>query len=98
MNDMLKQILVATIPAAILGVGAFFMGVFEEGSDAVTEDKIIAVIDKTLVTAAGKNLKARIAEVDGQLIGLETRADALEKEVDDLEGNMLCLAGGGVCR
>lgn len=94
MNDIVKQVLIATIPAAILGIGAFAFGVFEKGSDAVTEDKIIAIIDKTLVTAAGTTLKARIAEVDGQLIGLETRADALEKEVDDLEGDIFCLAGG----
>ena len=59
MNDIVKQVLIATIPAAILGIGAFAFGVFEKGSDAVTEDKINAIIDKTLVTAAGENRGSR---------------------------------------
>jgi capsule polysaccharide export protein KpsE/RkpR len=93
-KGIIEKVVVSVVTAVVLGIGAFFMGVFERGSDALTEDQIIAVIDKTLVTASGKTLKARIAEVDGQLIGLETRANALEKEVDDLEEDIFILAGG----
>lgn len=93
-KEIIDKVLVSVVTAAVLGVSAFFMGVFERGSDALNEDQIIAVIDKTLVTASGKTLKARIAEVDGQLIGLETRAEAIEKEIDGLEDDVFILAGG----
>jgi len=93
-KGIIEKVTVSVVTAAVLGIGAFFMGVFERGTDALTEDQIIEVLDKTLVTASGKTLKARIAEVDGQLVALETRADILEKDIDDAEKSILCLAGG----
>lgn len=91
---IVSNVLTAVLTTAVLGVGAYVMGVFEKGAEAITEDQIIAVIDETLVTASGKTLKARIAEVDQQLAVLETRADILEKNLDEAEKSILCLAGG----
>ena len=88
------NVITAVITALVLGIGAYAMGIFEKGSAAISEDQIEVVVNKMLVTEAGTNVKARIAEVDGQLIGLETRAEALETEVNELERDVFCLAGG----
>jgi poly-gamma-glutamate capsule biosynthesis protein CapA/YwtB (metallophosphatase superfamily) len=93
-KSIISNVLTAVLTTAVLGIGAYVMGVFEKGSEAISEDQIIRVIDATLVTASGKKLRARIAEVDQQLVALETRADRLEKDLDEAERSILCLAGG----
>lgn len=84
----------AVVGAAAVGIMMWVVGVFEQGTVAADEAQIKKVIEEIMVTAAGKTIKARIAEVDGQLVVLETRADILEKDLDDAEQSILCLAGG----
>lgn len=95
MNPIVSNVITAVATAVVLGVGAGLMGVFEKGATAINEDQIEAVVNEIMVTAAGTSIKARIAEVDGQLIGLETRVDNLREDVEDLEDITLDLAGGG---
>ncbi len=95
MNPIVSNVITAIVTAAVLGVGAGLMGVFEKGAAAMSEDQIEVVVNKIMVTAAGTSIKARIAEVDGQLIGLEVRVDDLRTDVEDLEDIAFDLAGGG---
>ena len=83
---ILDKVITAIATSVILGVLGFFMGVFEKGATAINEDQITAVLEKVLKTDSGQTYRARLSEVDGQLIGIETRVGILTKDVDDLEG------------
>ena len=85
MNPIISNVITAAVTAIVLGFGGWALGVFNAGSDAISEDQITEVVNKIMVTAAGKSIKARIAEVDGQLIGIETRVGIVMDDVDDLE-------------
>ncbi len=93
-KEVIVGIVTAVATAAILGVLGWAGGVFSKGQSAVDQDQIEAVVLQIMVTAAGKPLKERIAEVDSQLAVLENRAGRLEKDIDDAEQAILCLAGG----
>jgi hypothetical protein len=93
-KEIISNVVVSVVTAAVLGVGAWFLGVFEAGTDAQDKELIRAVLEKELTTDAGKTYKARLAEVGSQLTVLETRADALRSDVEDLEDIALDLAGG----
>lgn len=82
---LINNVLTAVVTAAILGVLGWAMGVFERGSDAISEDQIIAVVEAIMVTDAGKTYKARLAEVDIELAVVETRLVAAAKDIDDIE-------------
>ena len=93
MTPMMSNVATAVVTAVVLGIGGWALGVFNAGSTALSEDEIERVVNKIMVTAAGKPIKARIAEVDGQLIGFETRIGIAEKDVEDLERSVLDLSG-----
>jgi hypothetical protein len=82
---LVKNVLTAVVTAVVLGIGAFVMGVFEKGTDAISEDQIRAVIEEVMVTDAGKTYKARLAEVDIELAVVETRLGKATDDIDDLE-------------
>lgn len=82
---LINNVLTAVVTAAILGVLGWAMGVFERGTDAISEDQIIAVVEAIMVTDAGKTYKARLAEVDIELAVVETRLVAAAKDIDDIE-------------
>ena len=88
MTPIMTNVVTAIVTAVILGIGGWALGVFNAGSTALSEDQIEAVVNKIMVTAAGKSIKARIAEVDGQLIGLETRVGIALEDIDDLEDSV----------
>jgi hypothetical protein len=80
-----EKVAVAVITAIVFGIGAFFMGVFEKGTSAISEEQILVVLNKTLVTDSGKTYKARLAEINGELVETKTRVELLKEEVKDLE-------------
>jgi hypothetical protein len=82
---LVQNVLTAVVTAVVLGIGAFVMGVFEKGTDAISEDQIRAVIEEVMVTDAGKTYKARLAEVDIELAVVETRLGKATDDIDDLE-------------
>jgi hypothetical protein len=82
---LVQNVLTAVVTAVVLGLGAFVMGVFEKGSDAINEEQIRAVIEEVMVTDAGKTYKARLAEVDIELAVVETRLGKATDDIDDLE-------------
>jgi hypothetical protein len=93
-KEIISGVVVSVVTAAVLGVGAWFMGVFESGSEAQAKELIRAVLEEELETDAGVTYKARLAEVGTQVTVLETRVTELKDDVEDLEDIALDLAGG----
>lgn len=93
-KELISGVVVSVVTAIVLGIGAYVMGVFEKGTIAADKELIRSVIEEELTTDAGKTYKARLAEVGNQITVLETRADALRNDVEDLEDIALDLAGG----
>jgi cell shape-determining protein MreC len=77
-KEIISGVVVSVVTAAVLGVGAWFMGVFESGSEAQAKELIRAVLEEELETDTV----------------LETRVTELKDDVEDLEDIALDLAGG----
>ncbi len=95
MNGMTSNVLTAVVTAVILGVLGFFMGVFERGATAMSEDQIEAVIKKVMVMDNGDTYAQALVKSNEILIRLDTNVKALMLDVGDLEASVLDLAGGG---
>lgn len=85
-----KKTLIATASATVVTLVVtmlvgYVAGVFERGSDALTEDQIEAVIKKVLVTDSGKTYAATLSEVNGTLISIDTKVGIIQGDVDKLE-------------
>lgn len=93
-KEIISGVVVAVATSAVLGLVAWVGGVFDQAEVAADKDLIRAVIEEELKTDAGKTYKARLSEVGNQITVLETRADALRRDVEDLEDIALDLAGG----
>lgn len=89
---IIGNVATAVITAAVLGVLGFFMGIFERGAAAINEDQIELVVRQIMVTDAGKTYAARLAELDGEIIGLETRVEIVSEDVNELEVAIRTLA------
>lgn len=83
-----KTITAMAVSAAVtLLVSAFigyFIGVFERGSDALSEDQIKAVLAVALVTDEGKTYAQVLAETNNRLIAIETRLTGMETALNIL--------------
>ena len=93
-NEIVSNVVVAVATAVVMGAGAWFLGVFEKGTEAADKELIREVIAEALKTDAGLTYKARLAEVGSQITVLETRVDDIRNDVEDLEYIALDLAGG----
>lgn len=93
-KEIISGVVVSVATAIVLGIGAWFMGVFESGSEAQAKELIRAVLEEELQTDAGKSYSARLSEVGIQVTVLETRVTELKDDVEDLEDIALDLAGG----
>ena len=92
-KGIFEKVAIAILTTIVLGVGGFFMGIFEKGNAAISKEQITEVVNEILVTESGQTVKARIAEVNGELDVLESRASRMEKDIDDAEQAILDLAG-----
>jgi len=85
-----KKTLIATASATVVTLVVtmlvgYVAGVFERGSDALTEDQIEKVLERVLVTDAGKTYAATLSEVNGTLISIDTKVGIIQGDVDKLE-------------
>ncbi len=62
----------------------YFIGVFERGSDALSEDLITAVLEKELVTDEGKTYAQTLTEINNRLISIEANQENMVKALDIL--------------
>ena len=93
MNPIVNNVITAVATAAIMAVIMWGAGVFEAGTDAIDKEQIRAVLKEEMKTDAGKTYAARISEIDGTLVSLETRVVTLTGDVNDIERDILTLAG-----
>jgi len=91
-NPIVGNVVTAVATAIILGLGGWLLGVFEKGSDAANKEVIRAVLVEEMKTDEGITYAARISEIDGHLIGMETRVTILKADLDALEENVFDLA------
>ncbi len=63
---------------------AYFIGVFERGTDALAEDQITAALEKALVTDAGKTYAQTLAEINDRLATIEANQQNMVKALDIL--------------
>jgi hypothetical protein len=90
-----KNVLTSVVTAAILGISAYFMGAFQDGSTALDDKKIDvaieAAIKKAMDTEGGATIKATLSELALEAAVLETRVTILKTEVEGLEDTVFDL-------
>lgn len=69
----------AAITLLATTIVASFIGVFERGSDALTEDTIKAVLKEALMTDEGKTYAQTLVAINTRLTAIETNLDNMEK-------------------
>ena len=89
---LVASVITALVTAIALGILGFFMGVFERGTKAMSEDQIEAVIERVLVTDTGATHAAALSRVNGTLIEINTKVGIIQTDVDKLESAMRELA------
>lgn len=60
------------------------IGVFERGSDALTEDQIKAVLEEVLVTDEEKTYAQTLAEINVRLASIEANQNGMQRALDIL--------------
>jgi len=91
-NPVVGNVITGVATAVIIGLASWLLGAFEKGSDAANKEVIRAVLVEEMKTDAGITYAARISEIDGTLIGMETRVGILQTDLDDLEQDVFDLA------
>ena len=94
MNPVVSNVLTAVATAVVMGGLAWIGGVFSAGSAAIDKEQIRSVIQEELKTDAGLTYSARLQEVGGEILVLETKVTVLEDDINDLEDIAFDLAGG----
>lgn len=93
-NPIVSNVLTAVITAVVLGVLGFFMGIFEKGAEAISEDQIEAVLKKVLVTDDGATYGAALSALSTNDAVILSEIGNLKSDVGDLEDSIIDLAGG----
>ena len=89
---IIGNVLTAVITAAVLGVSAWIMGVFEAGTAALDEAQIKAVVKEVLIRENGDTYGSSLVSIDGSLIAIDTNILAIKEDIDDLESAVRALA------
>lgn len=72
-------------------VGSMF-GVFERGAQAMDEDAIVAVLDKTLKTPAGISHAQAISSMELAVARMEIKVEGLQEDLKEMRAALLVLA------
>ncbi len=91
-NPIVGNVIVGVSVAVIMGVIGWLAGAFEAGTAAIDKEQIRVVLKEEMKTDAGKTYAARISEIDGTLISMETRVGILRTDLSDLEDSVFDLA------
>jgi LytS/YehU family sensor histidine kinase len=93
MSEMLKHVITAVATAAVLGIAASVMGVFEKGVAAADAEQIRAVLNEQMQTDAGLTYGQALSQIALDINTVSTQVSELKTDVDDLEDAVLTLAG-----
>lgn len=92
MNGMTSNVLTAVATAIILGILGWATGVFNAGSDALTEDQIEEVIKRIDVLDSGATYSATLSTIAIRLGTIDTRLGHIEEDIGDVEDAVGILA------
>ena len=84
-RTVVTGVVTAVATALVMAVIGFFAGVFERGTEAISEDQIEEVMRRVMVTDAGKSYAQTLSEVNGNLIAIDTKVEIIQGDVDKLE-------------
>jgi hypothetical protein len=85
------NVLTAVVTAAILGVLGWALGVFNAGSDALTEAEIKRVITETLVLDDGLTYAATLDSIDKSVGEINVSIGFIKDDIEDLEDSVAIL-------
>lgn len=89
---IIEKVVTALVTTAVLGVFAYFMGVFEKGNAAINKEQIRKVIEEELTTDSGLSHAAALDAISGTLIAIDTKVGIIQTDIADLEKSVLDLA------
>ena len=92
-KEIIGNVVTAVVTAAILGILGWALGVFNAGSDALSEDQIEAVIKRTLILDNGDTYATTLSSINIRLGSIDTSLVFIKDDVDDLEDLVGILAG-----
>lgn len=92
MNPIINNVITAVATAAVLGVLAFIMGVFEQGSAAISKEQIRQVMQEEMKTDAGVTYGAALVAIGLNVNTVSTQVGILQADVTKLEDSLLDLA------
>lgn len=92
-KEILSNVVTAVVTAVILGIGGYFMGVFEKGNQAISKEAIREVLEEEMQTDSGITYGAALTQIGLDINTVSTRVEELKGDVDDLEDAVLTLAG-----
>lgn len=61
---------------------AYFIGVFERGSEAISEDQIKAVVKEVLITDEEKTYAQTLSEINDRLTAIETSQGYMQRSLE----------------
>jgi len=84
-----KKTIIAVAGSAVVtllatSVVAYFIGVFERGSEALTDDQIKKVIKEVMITDEEKTYAQTLVEINNRLTVIETNTVAMQRALDIL--------------
>lgn len=91
---IVSNVVTAVVTAVVLGVGGYFLGVFEKGTQAQDKELIRQVLEETMKTDSGQTYGQALSKIGLDVNTVSTRVEALTTEVNQLENAVYTLAGG----
>ncbi len=91
-HPIVGNVFTAVVTAAVLGAFAWITGMVGQGSKAGDIALIRTVVAEEMQTDEGKSHAARLHEIGGTLINVETRLKTAQEDVSDLEDAVYALA------
>lgn len=91
-KEILSNVVTAIATAVILGLGGYFLGVFEKGTEAADKELIREVLAESMTTDTGLTYGQALSKIGLDVNTVATKVDELKGDVDDLEDAVLALA------
>ena len=89
---LISNVATAVVTAAVLGLIGWAGGIFNAGSDALSEAQIERVILETLVLDDGLTYAATLDSIDKSVGEINVAIGFIKDDIDDLEDSVSILA------
>lgn len=93
-KEIASNVITAVATAVVLGIGGYFLGVFEKGTEAANKEQIREVLNEVMKTDSGKTYGEALSKIGLDINTVSTKVSELKEDVNDLEDAVFLLAGG----